>query len=315
MGKRNRNKNKITGGIDDREYWESDDYNSLCYFKNLNLLFTLALNRFRWEGLPDTCDARYLEKTLLRHGIATLSYKRDEPTRIYTTLEAAVTGEYNMYGYPLRWRAVGYANKTDYEVTPENGEICYYSFGRSDPWTAIDMYARKLAHFEVTENINLTAQMTPWLLVAPQEKKLEIINIFRQIVGGEPAIIGDETLLNLVDKIKAISLQVPLIVEELGQGYQNTFNQALLYLGIPHLAFEKGERMIEDEARANTAPTNIQILDCLQARRDFCDKVNRKFGLDIACYYNTDFESLNFNYLNNIEQMAQDGMIGGETDV
>ena len=86
-------------------------------------------------------------------------------------------------------------------------------------------------------------------------------------------------------------------------------NQALLFLGIPHLAFEKGERMIEDEARANTAPTNIMLLDCLQARRQFCNEVNKKFGLNIAVYFNEDWESYNFNYTNNIEQMAQDKVI------
>ena len=89
-------------------------------------------------------------------------------------------------------------------------------------------------------------------------------------------------------------------------------NRALLFLGVPHLAFEKGERMIEDEARANTAPTNIMLLDCLQARRQFCEKVNDKFGLDIQVYYNEDLESYNFNYMNNIEAMAQDGVVGGE---
>ena len=73
--------------------------------------------------------------------------------------------------------------------------------------------------------------------------------------------------------------------------------------------------MIEDEARANTAPTNMMLLDCLQARREFADKANRKFGLNIKVYYNEDLESYNYNYLNNIEQMAQDDFIGGENDV
>ena len=67
--------------------------------------------------------------------------------------------------------------------------------------------------------------------------------------------------------------------------------------------------MIEDEARANTAPTNIMLLDCLQARRQFCDKANRKFGLDLHVYFNEDLESYNYNYTNNIEQMAQDKLI------
>ena len=75
------------------------------------------------------------------------------------------------------------------------------------------------------------------------------------------------------------------------------------------MAFEKGERMIEDEARANTAPTNVMLLDCLQARRQFCDVVNKRFDLDISVYFNDDIESYNFNYINNIESQAQDGLI------
>ena len=69
--------------------------------------------------------------------------------------------------------------------------------------------------------------------------------------------------------------------------------------------------MIEDEARANTAPTNIMLLDCLQARRQACETLNKRFGLDINVYFNDDWESYNFNYLNNVESMAQDNMIGG----
>ena len=70
--------------------------------------------------------------------------------------------------------------------------------------------------------------------------------------------------------------------------------------------------MIEDEARANTAPTSIMLLDCLQARRQAADKLNERFGLDIQVYFNEDLQSLNFNYENNFEAMAQDGLIGGE---
>ena len=143
---------------------------------------------------------------------------------------------------------------------------------------------------------------------------MELVNLLKQVEGGEPAILGDTGLQNLVDSVKVLDLQVPLITEELARSYQNVFNQALLYLGIPHLAFEKGERMIEDEARANTAPTNIMLLDCLDARREFCEKVNRKFGLNVSVYFNEDIESYNFNYMHNIEQQAQDGLITTQTE-
>lgn len=316
MGKRNR-KRKEDYYSD--VFWESSYYNRAVYLKNLDMLLSLAINRFRWVGLPETCNARFLEKCLHRNGIATLSYKEDEPTRIYTTLQAMPEGQYNMYGLPTKWRAVGYDGQTDYTVTDDNGALCYYSYARVSPWNALEVYARKMAHYERTEDVNLTQQMRPFIGIAPQEKRLELVNLLKQVQGGEPAILGDEGLSKLVDNIKVIDTQVPLITEELARSHQNVLNQALLYLGIPHLAFEKGERMIEDEARANTAPTNIMLLDCLNARREFCMELKRKFNLDVEVYFNTDLESYNFNYVNNIEAMAQDdytlgGAEGGEPE-
>lgn len=306
MGSKNRRKKQQFWG--DR-FWESANYNYRAYTKNLDLLLSLAINRFRWEGLPDTCDARFLEKTLHRNGMATLSFDANQPTRVFTTLNAMPNGEYNMYGLPVAWRAVGYDGLTDYPVNDENGVLCYYSYARVSPWNALEIYARKMAHYERTEDVNLTQQMRPFIGIAPQEKRLELVNLLKQVEGGEPAILGDEGLSKLVDNVKTLDIGVPLITEELARCWQNELNRALLWLGVPHLAFEKGERMIEDEARANTAPTNIMLLDCLQARREFCEKVNAKFGLDVHVYFNEDLESYNFNYTHNIEQMAQDKVI------
>ena len=306
MGKRNRDKR---GDFLGDHFWQTASYNARTFQKNFDLLLSLAVNRFRWEGLPDTCDSRYLERTLHRNGIATLSYKRDEPTRIYTTLQAMPNGEYNMYGLPTRWRAVGYDGLTDYECDDDNGVLCYYSNSRISPWNALEIYARKMAHYERTEDVNLSQQMKPFIGIAPQEKKLELVNLIKQVEGGEPVILGDSGLQKLVENVSVIDTKVPIITEELARSHQNVLNQALLYLGIPHLAFEKGERMIEDEARANTAPTNVMLLDCLKARRDFCDVANKRFGLELSVYFNEDLESYNYNYVNNVEQMAQDKFI------
>lgn len=306
MSKRNRKRKENFYGD---HFWESSSYNFRAYQKNLDMLLALAVNRFRWTGLPETCDARFLEMNLHRNGLATLSYNVEEPTRIFTTLVAAPEGEYSMYGIPTKWRAVGYDGLTDYPVTNENGALCFYSYARICPWNALEIYARKMAHYERTEDVNLTQQMQPVIFIAPQEKKLELVNLVKQIEGGEPAVLGDEGLEKLVENVKTLDIKVPLITEELARSHQNVLNQALLYLGIPHLAFEKGERMIEDEARANTAPTNVMLLDCLNARRQFAKTCNDRFGLNIEVFFNDDFESYNFNYVNNIESQAQDKVI------
>lgn len=311
MSRKNRAKR---GDFFTDHFWQTDNYNARTFQKNFDMLLSLALNRFRWVNLPKTCDARYLEWVLHRIGIATLSYDINQQTRIYTTLQAMPYGVYNMYGLPTQWRAVGYDGLTDYECDNDNGVLCYYNNSRFAPWNTLEIYARKMTHYERTEDVNLTNQMQPYIYIAPQEKKMELVNLVKQIQGGEPAVLGDTGLLDLVQRVTAIDTKTPLITEELARCWQNELNRALLWLGIPHLAFEKGERMIEDEARANTAPTNVMLLDCLKARRDFCEQVNAKFGLDVHVYFNEDLESYNYNYTHNIEQMAQDGYTGGDDE-
>ena len=307
MGK-NRNKRQAFYG--DR-FWETDAYNFRTVQMYLDMILSLAVNRFRWVNLPDTCDARFLEKTLHRTGIATMSHMLETPD-VLTTLTAAPEGQYNMYGNPTKWRAIGFDGLTNYECTDENGVLCWYSQTRLNPWNALEIFARKLAHYSRTEDVNLSQQMKPFIGIAPQEKRLELVNLLKQVEGGEVAILGDNGLYDLASKVTVIDTKVPFIGEELNLGLMNTMYRLLLYLGVPHLAFEKGERMIEDEARANSAATNLMLLDCLQARRDFARRANEKFGLDIQVVFNDDFESYNFNYLNNVESLAQDDMIGGE---
>lgn len=306
MGK-NRQRNRSHGcGFWQDNFWQSSNFNQRTYYAYLDELLSLAVNRFRWVGLPETCDQRFLETQLTMKGMATICHAKNAPD-IWQSLICSPQSPFDAYGNPTKWRASGY-NQTDYEVDLSNGEIVYNSYTRCNIWNALEIFARKMAHYSRTEDINLTHQHKPWLLVAPQEKKMELVNIYKQIDGGEPAIMGDSNLYELVDKFKAIDTGVPLIVEDLARAKQNVFNDALLYLGIPHLAFEKGERMIEDEARANSAPTEIMLMNCLKARRDACDKLNMRFGLDINVYLNEDWESYNFNYMNNIEAMTQDGI-------
>lgn len=296
-------------GFFEANYWQSANFNERAFAKNLDMLVAIAMSRFKWEGLPETCDERFLQLQLLRTGYATIAHHPDYPD-IWQTLMAAPQGEFDAYGLPTRWRAVGY-NGTTFDVSPDNGVLVYYSSSRINPWNALEMFARKLAHYERTEDINLTHQQKPWVLLAPPEQYTELVNLYKQIAGGEPAILSNKGLAGILDEIKAIDTKVPLEVEGLARGYQNVMNNALLFLGVPHLAFEKGERMIEREAMANTAPTEMMLLDCLNAQRKASEEFNRLSGLETSVHYSMDLQSLNFNYLNNIEAQAQDGLLGG----
>lgn len=285
-------------------YWQTEEYNQLCLQVNIDMLLAIAVNRFRWEGLPSTCDPRYLEIQLHRSGIATICHDADTPD-VWQTLMATPQGEWNDYGIPTEWRARGY-NDTDYKVTPATGELVYYSQTRLNPWGAIMQYAVKLTHIQRTSDVNLMHQQHPWVMLMPREKQMELTNIFKQISGYEPAILGDsanKALLELNEgNCFTLDLKVPFLGKELTEQYQNVLNQYLLFMGVPHIMFEKSERMITEEATAGNSTTNILLKNCLDARRWACRQLRELapsvFG-DLQVYLNDDWESYNYNYLNN----------------
>lgn len=312
MGKRNR------GGESSPCYWQTDDFNALCYNVNLDMLISIAMNRFRWEGLPLTCDPRYLEMQLHRTGIATICHRPETPD-VWESLTAMPHGEFNAYGVPTHWGAKGYDSRAEYEVTPLTGELVYYSQTRHTPWGAMAMYATKLTHIQRTADVNLMHQQKPWIMVAPQEKKLELLNIYKQVSGFEPAILGDKSLLELNQgNCFTLDTGTAYLGKELCEQYQNTLNEFLLFMGVPHVMFEKTERLITEEAQAGNATTNILLKNCLDARRFACKKLRELDPVafaDLNVYLNDDWESYNYNYLNNASLLAKDGgQMGGEVN-
>lgn len=298
-------------------YWQTESYNGLCFTVNTNVLLSIAMNRFRWVGLPETCDPRFLEMQLHTTGIATICHDPDMPD-IWQSLMALPQGTPNAYGVPTTWLARG-MDQSEYKVTPKNGEIIYYSQTRTDPWGIILQYATKLTHIQRTVDLNLMHQQKPWVMVAPQEKRLELLNIFKQISGYEPAILGDQSLLALNEgNVFTLDLKVPFIGSELTELYQNTLNQFLLYMGVPHVMYEKSERMLSQEISTGNATTNIILKNCLDSRRWACDRLQKlspsTFG-DIGVYLNEDWESYTYNYINNLERQESAGKGGDNNEL
>lgn len=295
------NKKRNRGQTSSPYYWQTDNYNSLCYNVNVDMLLAIAINRFRWVGLPSTCDPRFLEIQLHKSGVATICHDVNMPD-VWQTLIAMPEGTFNAYGLPVKWKAKGW-DKTEFDVTPENGELVYYSQTRANIWGALTQYATKLTHIQRTSDVNLMHQQKPWVMVAPQEKRLELVNIYKQISGYEPAILGDQSLLNLNEgNVFTLDLKTPFIGNELSEMYQQTLNQFLVFIGVPHVMFEKSERLITEEAQAGNATTNILLKNCLDSRRWACEKLRElspKTFKDTYVYLNDDWESYNYNYLNN----------------
>lgn len=268
-------------------WWQSAWMNDQAFLTYRMWILTLAVNRYRWLGLPATCDARYLEQTLALEGVATISTPRG--SSIWTSTQAVTSGAPGLYDTPTSWRSFG-RDGFGYDVDARNGVLVYGTQLRTTfPQGFVDMYARRLADFDRAEDLNLAQQRRPWLITAPQEKVQDLINIYKQADGGEPAILGLRGMATDID-VEAFGTQVPLIIGELDDGKRKIWNDVLTLLGIENLT-RKAERMVQDEVRANDQPTSLMAIDGLAARREAAEQLNRRFGMDVQVVWNKDLQT------------------------
>lgn len=298
---------KMNGGM----VWQSAQLNSRLYSYYRNVMMQIGMSRFRWVNLPDGCDERYLEWQLMTEGVATIAF----PPRaegMWVSLKAATQGPMTMYGNPSQWLGIG-DNGTRIRCNPNNGVLIWDNDTRYPILNGIDLYANELTHIRMTKRMNRLHQQIPFILTGPQEKRQEMQNLFKQVAGGEPAILAT----NGIDSIdfNALATGVKYIGEELAQDEANVWNRIYTFFGIPNSTF-KLERQTEDEIRAQQAPTTLIKMNSLRSRRISAERLNERFAHllpkgPISVEWNEDYESENYNLLKNLHDTVA-LMDGGE---
>lgn len=282
-------------------YWANAGYNMRLFQMFRQQIIDLALTRFRWVNLPKTCDARYIEWTLLFQGCATIAHPRSDPKRWYST-QVAYDSPLNVYDNPTSWRSIG-NNGWRFSANVHSGAIVWDNMLRVPICDWIDIYARELVDVMRTKQLNRMHQKVPYILKGDQSKALDMTNLYKQIAGGEPAIIAT----NGIDAISVdvLKTDVPYLGKDLQSEWENIWNAVYTCLGIDNLPF-KSERQIEAEVKSMTMPTTLMALNPLQCRRDALKHLRRiapdTFG-DVQVVWNDDNESENYRYAHNV--MAQ----------
>lgn len=288
------------------QYWQTAAYNQSLFFSFRNRIISLAMSRFKWENLPPTCDARYLEWTLLTEGCATIAFPKSQRGTFYTT-QAVWQGAPNVYDNPSRWRSVG-NNGWNFNVNASNGVFVWDNMTRYPITQQIDIWARELVDVMRTKQMNRMHQRIPFILTGPQEKSFDMANLYKQIAGGEPAVLTTDGISAI--EVNALQTGVPYIGAELQAEFQNIWSQIYALLGIPNLPF-KAERQIQDEVSNLSAPTEMTLLDPLSCRREAADKLNERFGryLDapVSVVMNCDWQSANYSLAHDVSEQASQG--------
>lgn len=227
----------------------------------------LALSLYEWEGLPETCNARHLEKVLFYSGLA--GFGKD-PVLGWLSLAALPSKRINMYG-----EAIGYQlNGTGYhKYYPLNKlSLCRNNLTATPTVWAVDQYASRIAEAIRTADINMKAQRTPILIVCDEKQKLTMKNVYMQFEGGYPVIYGDAKGFS-PDSIRALTTEAPYIADRVRDYIKGLWADFFEFLGVNTVGTEKRERLISDEVNANNQSISLAASTGLLTRQESAEKL------------------------------------------
>lgn len=268
-------------------------------------LMNQMLELFQWNGLPDTCNERFLEFTLITEGKAIIAQDQEYGL---LSLRAGEMNLQNIYGESSRvkgWGAIGfqrtyenYMYGTGFASDPLDNNIV----NGSDTGIYVDgkailcrdnlmMYpyinylfsaADRLSDLHRSIDVVVKHLKKPYIISCKEEEVESITRILEDIDDNLPAIVasrsfGTDSLQVLNTGVSADSISV------LWEAFNNEEAYNRDRIGLKNATnLDKKERLLVDEVNSNEEHTELNLDMRLRARQDFCKIVNQEFGTSIS---------------------------------
>lgn len=264
---------------------ESAKLNRFSFDFYFDRLKELAISMFEWENLPDSMDERFLEMTLFEDGQAIVF--RDDVMGMLG-LQVMIGGLLNVYRVPINRRAYAVNGYQNPDLTPENSVIVFNNMLRTNSYRDVMFFARKLYEVDRAIDVNIKGQKTPKVILCDENERLTMLNLFMKYDGNQPFIFGSKNLD--LKSIQTMDTSSPYLSDKLYQLKTQIWNEALTYLGISNVNFNKKERLVSDEVLRNSGSTVSSRYTRLNMREKAADEINRMFGTDIRVRYREDVQ-------------------------
>lgn len=266
--------------------WPSAQINNQTYIDYYQRLMEFAINMFEWRNLPPTVDERFLELTLYEKGYCL--YFNDEVVG-NLALTCTIGGMLDVYRIPTERRAFA-VNGYNKICTSQDSVLIFNNYLHTPTILTIELFARRLYEIERTIDVNVKAQKTPTLVLASEQQRLTMKNLYMQYDGNEPFIFGDKDME--FDGIKCLKTDAPYVADKLQVLKHQIWNEALTFCGIENSNQDKKERLVADEVGSNYGNIEAQRNVMLNTRRQAADKINRMFGTNIEVGFRSSLNTM-----------------------
>ena len=295
------------------------DLEAFYFFRLVNV----ALAQFSYDGLPDTCDRRYMELVALTRGAAAVYVPEGTDFWLSTGFmpfdgthhpsQAAVTwyndvfsetasraydryfnsvNTFDVYGNPTRILGIGF-NGEQSRPDGDKWGVFYDNMTREPLIIHIRRYAQLLAETHMTFRMNLRMQNKPYMVTSSRNKQYSFKQFFAALFNFEP-VVEIAPGLDLTEAVQVLDLRVDYKGTELLENLKEIWNQALDMLGISTQSTKK-ERLLTGEIQMDRQADLITMNSRLMNRTEFWEKMNKRHGLNVKVKMSSadvDFESV-----------------------
>ena len=236
----------------------------------------MALNRYKWENLPNGIESRYIEEMLYDNGECAMF---DHPDLGLCVLRSSSRENLNIYGEPTKLTVTGFnEHRTvmmDECVRILNNDLALPTLPN------IAYYARRMAEVDDIILQNLRQQRVPYIFATDENNAFSMKALYDRIYQGEAAIFVDKEMLNgQPENIMVIPTLAPYLVDKLQIQKQEMERELLTFLGINN-TLEKKERLLQDETNSNNQFIKMSSDIGFKQRQLACEMMNEKFGLNV----------------------------------
>ena len=241
------------------------------YYDRLQLI---ALSLFEWENLPESCNARFLEKTLYSYGRALFIY---DDVLGFLNMKCTPSGSLNNYDEPISYNAFSTIYQNSF--SREDSVLIRNNYLERPTDNSVVLFASRLTEAERTIDTNIKAQKTPVLIRCDDKDRLTMKNLYNQYEGNEPFILGSKSLN--IEGLKVLKTDAPFVADKIQSYKHEVWNEALTFFGINNANSDKRERLITDEVNANNQVISINAQAMLLTRVEACKLINERYGLKV----------------------------------
>lgn len=263
--------------------------NNSTYIDYLDRLKLIATSLFTWEGMDEVAGvgaSRFLELALYENGRGVF-FKDDELG--YMALRVNPNDKFNVYMLPTKVICYSF----EYNKEKDFNDVIYIMNNNLQKPTleTLKLFAYRLYECERTMDVNLISMKTPILIEGDTKTILTLKNVYMQYSGNTPFIFGNKQY-DLSNKLSVLKTDAPYLLDKLTLYKHEIWNECLSFLGINNANTDKKERLITDEVNSNNELINYYLNCFYKTRKEACDQINKKYGLNIKIKLNKDILDL-----------------------